>query len=236
MGRVHTMFGQSKPIPFEPYGRRRKGLRIPRWLVLLLTGVAFGAGGVVMVQVRYLPPRLTAAESSSLRRAYDGADTDRTRLQRELAEATQKLQAALAERRTMSDELSASHATEARLRSDLASAVALLPPDPRGGAVEVRAGRFAVKGSALLYDLVLTRDHVGSSPQGGAVQFTVSGDLPAGNGATARPSMLAVSLGSQEVLRGSLALADGMRPRLVTIQVLDRPGGRALGMRVLPVK
>src|SRR5438270_716687 len=39
------MFGRSKPIVFDPYGRRRRGLRVPRWLVLLLLGGALGAGG-----------------------------------------------------------------------------------------------------------------------------------------------------------------------------------------------
>lgn len=230
------MYGQSKPVPFEPYGRRRKGLRIPRWLALLLGGIALGAGGVVFVQMRYLPPRLSAEESARLRDAYETADADRTRLQRELGETTKRMQAALAERRVAADELAASHSAVERLRSDLVSVVASLPPDPRGGTVEVRAGRFSVKGSALLYDVVLTRERAGASPQSGAVQFTVSGDSAAGTDATARPTVLPVALGSQEVLRGSVPLTDGMKPRLVTIQVLDRPGGRALGMRVLPVK
>jgi hypothetical protein len=38
------------------------------------------------------------------------------------------------------------------------------------------------------------------------------------------------------VVRGSLALPDGFRPRQTTVQVLDRPGGKLLGMRVILVK
>src|SRR5439155_11951312 len=54
------MFGQSKAVIFEPYGRRRSRRTVPRWLVLLLSGIVVGAGGVVFVQERYLPPRLSA--------------------------------------------------------------------------------------------------------------------------------------------------------------------------------
>ena len=230
------MFGQSKPVPFEPYGRRRKGFRMPRWLVLLLSGIAIGAGGVILAQVRYLPPRLSADESAKLHRAFDEADADRTRLKSELGETARRLQTALAERKAAADDLKSSESTAERLRADLASAVAGLPPDPRGGAVEVRAARFAVKGSALLYDLVLTRERVGGQAASGAVQFVISGDSPRGGEATSTPAPLAVALGAQEVVRGSMPLADGLRPRMVTIQVLDRAGGKLLGMRVLPVK
>ena len=39
----------------------------PRWLVLLIGGIAVGAAGVVLVQERYLPPRrLSAAEADLL--------------------------------------------------------------------------------------------------------------------------------------------------------------------------
>jgi hypothetical protein len=231
-----TMYGQSKPVPFEPYGRRRKGLRLPRWLVLLLGGIAIGAGGVVLVQTRYLPPRLSADESARLRGAYEQADVDRARLGAELADTTKRLQSALRDRSAAADELAASHAMAERLRADLASTVESLPPDPRGGVVEVRAARFAMKGSSLVYDIVLTRDRGGSQPLGGAVQFVVAGDSPRGAEATTTPAPLPVSIGAQQVVRGSLAMADGFRARMVTVQVLERAGGRALGMRVMPVK
>ena len=41
--------------------------------------------------------------------------------------------------------------------------------------------------------------------------------------------------GAQQVLRGKVALPEGLKPRQVTVQVLDRAGGRPLGMRVLLV-
>ena len=105
------MFGQSKPIPFEPYGRRRKRWRLPRWLVLLLVGTTIGAAGVVIVQERYLPPRLSAGESATLRNTLEEANTERQRLKGELATTAKQRDSALADAKGLSDELAVSRAT-----------------------------------------------------------------------------------------------------------------------------
>ena len=229
------MLGSSKPVPFDPYRSRRSRRRVPRWLILLLSGMAIGAGGVVLVQERYLPPRLSATETTSLRSAYDDADSARLRLKGELADTTKRLQTALADQKTQADQLSASQATVERLRLDLASTVDSLPPDPRGGTVEVRAARFIAKGGKLAYDLVLTRERATATPLAAVVQLLVEGDSARSSETLVKSPAFAVAIGSHEIVRGSLPLPDGFRPRQTTIQVQDR-GGRPMGMRVLPVK
>lgn len=230
------MFGQSKPVVLESYGSRRKRGRPPRWLVLLLSGVIVGAVGVIVVQERYLPPRLSPAESTKLREAYERADAERLRLQRSLGETSEKLSTALAEKKTLSDDLSASRATTERLREDLSAVVAALPPDPRGGGVEVRAGRFTTQGGMLVYDVVLTRERSGSKPLNGVLQLTVAGLSARGPETTVALKPVTLALGSHEVVRGSQPLPEGFRPRETTIRVLDRPAGNSLGMRVMLVK
>ena len=230
------MFGQSKPVVFDPYGRRRSRWHLPRWLVLLLSGIAIGAAAVVVVQERYLPPRLSADASVKLRGAFEQADVERSRLKRELAETTKRLEAALAGKQGLATELAASRASVERLRDDVESVVAALPPDPRGGGVEVRAGRFSAKGGVLAYDVVLTRERANGKPVPGVMQLVVAGESARGAETTVTPKPVAVSIGSQEVVRGSLALPDGFRPRQTTIQVLDRIGGKLLGMRVMLIK
>ena len=229
------MLGSSKPVPFDPYRRRRSRWRMPRWLILLLSGTAIGAGGVVLVQERYLPPRLSATETISLRSAYDEAEAARLRLKGELADTTKRLQTALADQKAQADQLTASQATVERLRLDLTSTVDSLPPDPRGGTVEVRAARFIAKGGKLAYDLVLTRERATATPLPAVVQLLVEGDSARGGDTTIKSPAFALTVAAHEIVRGSLPLPDGFRARLTTIQVLDR-SGRPLGMRVLPVK
>ncbi len=230
------MLGQSRPVPFDPYGRRRSRWRLPRWLVLLLTGTAIGAGGVVFVQERYLPPRLSAGDSASLRSAFQEADAARTRLTRELDETGKRLVVALADKKTLSDQLAAGRAGTERLRGDLASAIAALPPDPRATPVEVRAARFSTKSGMLSYDVVLTRERASDKPMPGVLQFIVAGESARSSTSTVAPQAFAVSIGAFEVVRGNLPLPDGFKPRQTTIQVLDRSGGKLLGMRVILVK
>ena len=230
------MFGKNKPVVFERYGKRRSSWRPPGWVVLLLLGAACGAGGLFYVQERHLPPRLSADASTQLRGDFERAEAERVRLQAQLGSTTQQLDAALAEKKRQDAELSAPRAATRRLQDELNAVVAALPPDPRGGTVEVRAGRFMANRGALAYDLVLTRESNPAQALAGTLQLSVLGNSARGSDATIELKPESVSIGTQQVLRGSLALPDGFKPRQVTVQVLDKPGGKALGMRVMLVR
>jgi hypothetical protein len=226
------MFGPSKPVVLSYGSRRRRGWRPPRWLVLLLLGIAAGAGGLWLLQEEYLPPRLSAEASSELRSAYEQADAERKSLKAQLASTTQQLEAAQATAKRQSDELATPRAAAQKLRDDMSALIAALPADPRGGAVEVRTARFAMQG-----DVVLTRERVDAAkPLAGVMQFNVLGLTARGAETTFAPKPVDVSVGTHALVRGSLPLPDGVQPRRVTVQVLDAPGGKTLGMRVMLVK
>lgn len=229
------MFGASKPVVFDPYRRRRSRWRLPRWLVLLLAGAAIGAAGVVFVQERYLPPRLSADAGAALRSSFERAESERLRLKGELAATTARLQAALADSKSSSTELAASRALSEALHGDLGSLVALLPADPRGGAVQVRAARFAAVGRKLVYDVVLSRERPRGKALDGVMQLIVAGAGARGAAATIKLPPVAVSLMGFQSLHGSLALPEGFDARQATIHVLDGVRGTLLGMRVMNV-
>lgn len=230
------MFGRSKPVFFGSYARRRSRWHPPRWLVLLLAGTVAGAGAVIVAQERYLPPRLSPSASAQLRGALEQADGERLRLREELSQAKRRLETALSEKQAVADELALGRATTARLQDDLASVVRSLPADPRGGAVAVRAGRFTAKGGLLNYDVVLTRQSATGKPMPGTLQLLVAGESERGTQATVTAKPIPISVGSHEVVRGSVPLPQGFKPRQTTIQVLDRVAGKPLGMRVLPIQ
>lgn len=204
--------------------------------MLLAGGVVFGAVGVVVVQERYLPPRLSASASAALRSAFEQADAERLRLGEELSAARKQVEIVLSDKKALADEIAASRATTERLRDDLTSVIASLPPDPRGGNVEVRAGRFTAKGGLLSYDVVLTRERNTGKPMPGVMQVVLAGQSDRGSESTLALKPVALSVGSREVVRGSQPLPEGFRPRQATVQVLDRVAGKPLGMRVMLVK
>ena len=230
------MFGRSKPVVIERYGKRRSRWHVPRWLVLLVLGIASGAAGVVFVQERYMPPRLSAEASTQLRSAFEQAEAERQRLQAQLGDTTQRLRAALAEKKRQDDELAAPHAAAQRLRDDMAAVIGAMPPDPRGGAVEVRGGRFTAQGGMLAYDVVLTRERDTGKPLAGVMQLSVAGASARGVESAVTLKPVEVSIGSHQIVRGSAPLPAGFKPRQTTVQVLDGPGGKPLGMRVMMVR
>lgn len=230
------MFGRSKGLAYDSYSRRRSRARVPRWLLLLLGGVALGIAAVLLVQQRYLPPRLSAGESAQLRNAFDSADGDRQRLKAELDETLQRLEASVAQAKTLAEELARSRATTVRLRDDMAAVVEALPPDPRGGQVEVRAAQFVAKDGMLSYDIVLLRENASAKPVPGLLRLAVAGESARGLAETVTLEPVSLSLGRHEVVRGSAALPEGFKPRQTTVQVLDRDAGKALGMRILRVQ
>ena len=201
------MFGQSKPVVFDRYARRRPRWRLPRWLLLLVAGTAAGAGGVVFVQERYLPPRLSADATRELRSAFEQADAERQRLKTQLASTSQQLDAALAAKKRQDDELAAPRAAAERLRDDMAALIATLPPDPRGGTVEVRAGRFAAQGGQLAYDVVLTRERDTAKPLAGVMQLSVVGLSARGAETSVALKPVDLSIGSHALVRGKIGRA-----------------------------
>lgn len=231
------MFGRSKPVVFDPYRRQRARWRLPPWLMLLLAGVAAGAGGLLYLQQRVLPPRLSAGESAALREAWATADAHARRLQAELATAQQQRDGARAEARRASTELAGTRAAVADLQADMDGLVATLPADPRDHRVEVRAARFEAAAGRLDYDVVLTRAARGGKPLVGVLQLSVAGEGARGGEASISAKPVPVSVGSHEVVRGQVSLPEGFTPRQTTVQVLDREGGQALlGMRVMRVR
>src|SRR5262245_3240161 len=136
------MLANFKPVAFDPYGRRRSSWRLPRWLIFLLVGAAAGVAGVLAVQERLRPPRLSAAEASELRDRLTHAEQDRDRARNDLTATTQKLDAVSAERKALADELAADRERTKNARADQEFLIASLPPDPRGG---VEIGRASCR-------------------------------------------------------------------------------------------
>ena len=207
---------------------------MPRWLMLLLLGIALGAGGLFFVQERYLPPRLSADDSTRLRGSFERADAERQRLQAELTATSDRLRGTLDENKRLASELGAGKETAQRLRQDIAALVASLPPDPRNTPVAVRAARFEVQGDSLVYNVVLSRERAGANPFGGVMQFVVAGASGRAGDTVSLPPV-PVSVGLYDTVRGNLPLPHGFKPRQTTIQVLDKVGGKLVGMRVINV-
>jgi len=230
------MFSRSRAVSFSRYEQRRSRWRLPRWLWLLLAGTALGAGGVIYLQEEVLPPRLTADASARTTAAFETAEAERLRLAQTQSQLNLQLAAAVDARQNQVAELTAGRATIERLHGDLAALADALPPDPRAGAVAVRALRFVQGDGRLAYDVALSRERATGRPLAAVMQLVVTGDAQGRGDTAVTLPPVALSLGALAVLRGSLPLPAGFRPRQTTLRILGGPGGPLLGMRVALVR
>ncbi len=226
------MFRRSSSNAFKPYALRsgKPQRRVPGWLIWLLIGIILGIGGIIFVQQNYMPPRLSAQESARITQHMAQVQLVLRNTQQQLEEATQDIQRREAERQEMATELEEARAALAPLQQDLLLLLEALPPDPRGGNLQIRAGRFYNENDALDYHVVLTAD--GNNRFNGSVQFAVEGRYPSGRVGTVELDPLPLQMNRFDNVHGQVPLPDGMRARQITIRVLDS-SGRQQAMRVI---
>jgi hypothetical protein len=241
------LFGRDKPVVFDPYGSRRRRPKVPGWLILLVVGVALGALGLFYVQENHLPPRLTPEKSRELIQRVEALEAERRELRESLDKANEKASAATAEsgrigetartdRQKLSADLAAARQLADRLQAELALFDQIIPPDPRGGAIAVRAGRFSNEAGQLDYHVLLGREARGGRAFQGVMELVVTGVRGGERTDTITLEPIAVTLSGLSHLRGRLALPAGFEARQITIRVLDAPDGQMLGTRIYNVR
>jgi len=223
-----------KPSVYETSARR--GRRVPRWLVLLLFGIAVGAGGLALLQSSYGPKRLTVQESRRLGDEVSRLMQESLRLQNELDSVTRDLELERSNRAALADELAQVQAALAPLKEEIALFAAVMPPDPRGGSVGVHAASFTRQRRQLAYHVLIMQDESAAArPLTGNLIMAVEGLHANGRVETITLDALPVSLGRYQHFKGTAALPEGFLATRVTVRVLDA-SERQRAMRILIVR
>lgn len=231
------MFGRSRrPTIFKPvpYMRPRSRFRVPRWLIILATGIALGVGGLMYLQARHLPKGMSPEESQRVLGELDSTTRERDQLRTDLKKTTDQLQASQGEATRVKDDLANARKTVDRLQKDLSQFVQALPPDPRGSAIGIRAGSFTVASGQLGYHVVFTRNRKGDDAFKGVMQLLVTGQR-GGKDETVPLPPVPMTIEAYQHMSGTQPLPEGMVPREVMIRVLRGPGGEQLSMRVFRI-
>src|SRR5690606_15645901 len=171
------MFGSSKRHVFKPtaYGTTRRTRRIPRWLVLMLTGVVLGAGGLLFLQKSYGPTRLTVQQSEQLHYDLNSANMDKQRLQTELSRETRSLAEARAQLESQTAELAQTKTRLEKALQDIQMFAQAMPPDPRGTSPGIRAASFTSDNEQLIYQFLVMQDEGKTDRFKGNVELTMAG-------------------------------------------------------------
>jgi len=202
-----------------PYGYRPRRRRIPRWLVLMLAGMALGAGGLLFLQKSYGPIRLTAEQSEQLHMDLNSANLDKQRLQSQLNQQSYELDDARARLEQQGAQLREAQSALAQVQADLDVLADAIPPDPRGTSPGIRAARFQANPGRLTYRILLMQDADKAQPFTGTMDFAVAGRLGNGRNVTIDLPAIDVALTRYAQFDGVLSLPETMTAREITIRV-----------------
>ncbi|MCQ9615861.1 hypothetical protein L1889_03390 [Paenalcaligenes niemegkensis] len=131
------MLGSKRPA-FKPtaYGHSRRKRRIPRWLVLMLTGVVIGVGGLLFIQTSYGPTRLTVEQSEQLHFDLNSANSENQRLQSQLGQVTRELDDTQIALESQRSKVENHDSVVTALERDIKLFADAMPADPRGTSPE----------------------------------------------------------------------------------------------------
>ncbi|CAB3624065.1 MAG: DUF6776 family protein [Achromobacter pulmonis] len=217
------MFGRSQRAVFKPsvYQPGQRTRRMPRWLVLLLVGIALGAGGVLFLQTNYGPQRLTVEQSEQLHTELSASKLENQRLQSQLEEATQQRDANKAGHEKLTADLADARAKLETLNKELVLFQDAMPPDPRGGNLGIRSATFKRQPGLLDYQVLVMREDRSAPAFKGTLTFAIEGSYTNGRAATVTPDGPALDVDRYDYALGQLKLPDGFTPRVVVLRVMD---------------
>lgn len=231
------MLGSKRPV-FKPtaYGHTRRKRRIPRWLVLMITGMVLGAGGLLFIQKSYGPPMLTVEQSQQLHNELNSAKAENQRLQSQITLAERERDQSLSQADSIKSRLERHDSIVSALEKDLTLFANAMPPDPRGTSPGIRAAEFLNKDGQLDYNILLMQNSADEPNFEGTMNFNVMGRYPNGRTGYIDLDPVEVNVGRYLHALGAIDLPSGMTARQVTIQVFPKGSQRAAAMRIINVR
>lgn len=232
------MLGSKRPV-FRPtaydYSRRKR--RIPRWLVLMLTGVIIGAGGLLFIQTSYGPTRLTVEQSEQLHFDLNSANAENQRLQSQLGQTTRELEETQTRLKSQQGSLDNHDQIVDALKKDIDLFADAMPADPRGTSPGIRSASFSTSDGKLNYNILLMQDKEQADQTfTGEMHFNIQGRYPNGRTGYIDLDPIAVSVDRYAHLTGDVTLPDGVSPRQITIQIFEPGNKRAKAMRIINIR
>lgn len=228
------MLGSKRPV-FKPtaYGHSRRKRRIPRWLVLMITGMILGAGGLLFIQKSYGPPMLTVEQSQQLHDELNRVKTENQRLQSQIGLAERERDESLAQVDSFKNRLENHDSIVSTLEKDLALFANSIPADPRGTSPGIRAAELVNNKGSLDYNILIMQDEDKKDDFKGTMKLSVQGRYPNGRTGHVELDPIDIHLERYTHAQGSAELPAGMTARQVTIQVFPKDSQRAAAMRVI---
>lgn len=231
------MFGSSKRRVFQPtaYGSTRRARRIPRWLVLMLSGIVLGAGGLLFLQKSYGPTRLTVEQSEQLHYDLNSSNMDKQRLQSQFNQQAHDLKQSTATVQEQAGQLKKAQEQVAKLTTEIQLFADAMPPDPRGTSPGIRAASFTNEDGQLQYQILVMQDEGKTETFTGEMELVVAGRYANRKSGSIDLPPFAIELQQYSHVGGTAPLPEGFTPRQVTIKVTEQGSKKLSATRTIRV-
>lgn len=232
------MLGSKRPI-FKPtaYGfSARRKRRIPRWLVLMVTGMVLGAGGLLFIQKSYGPAMLTVEQSQQLHDELNSAKSENQRLQSRISLAERERAESLEKVSTVAERLDNHNDIVSALEKDITLFANAMQADPRNTSPGIRAADLINNDGKLDYTILLMQNSDDADEFKGTMNFNVMGRYPNGRNGYIDLDPIEVKFGRYVHAQGAAELPSGMVARQVTIQIFPEGSQRAAAKRIINVQ
>ena len=231
------MFGSSKRRVFQPtaYGSTRRARRIPRWLVLMLSGIVLGAGGLLFLQKSYGPTRLTVEQSEQLHYDLNSSNMDKQRLQSQFNQQAHDLKQSTTTVQEQAAQLKKAQEQVAKLTTEIQLFADAMPPDPRGTSPGIRAASFTNEDGQLQYQILVMQDEGKTETFTGEMELVVAGRYANRKSGSIDLPPFAIELQQYSHVGGTAPLPEGFTPRQVTIKVTEQGSKKLSATRTIRV-
>ncbi len=235
------MFRSRSRNVFTPtaYGSRRRR-RIPRWLILLVSGVVIGSGGLLFLQKSYGPTRLTVEQSEQLQFELNSANIENQRLTAELEQQKRELESTRNNLDETNKKLTAAQERLGSIDNEIQILANAIPADPRGTSPGIRAATFRNHEGNLQYKVLVMQDKKEDEDTvdtfKGTAEIIVTGRYS--NGAVAHHNLppFDMSVGHYTQLEGELPLPNHFTAREATIRLKREGEDKVSATRTLIVR
>lgn len=225
-----------KPSVYETGSRRKRGM--PRWLVILFTGIIIGAGGFWFLQTNYGPTRITVEESQQLNQQIVNLNQEQYALQARGDELSQNLQQTETENSRLLTQYEKSQEKIAQLNEEIDLLKRAIPQDPSGTPVGLRHATLEAELGKLHYDLLLMKRDDQAGELNVTIESNVEGRYRNGRLGRSTPEPFTATVGTMSQISGELEYDEPQRTltaTVVTFTVKDTNSGEVLGRRTFNV-
>lgn len=232
------MFGSRKnvftPSVYQNGRSRRRGL--PRWMVILITGILIGAIGFWFIKTNYGPPQLSVSESQELQKQVDQLNQDKRDLTAQNTELQQRLNGYEQDDKAAANKLESSAQKIEDLQKQVAMLKQAMPKDTSGLPIAIRAADLNGAIGELEFNFLSSLQNESDPERQVNAEIVVKGRYRNGNVGYSTLEPVSATVGEFTQIQGKQSFEQKtLTPKTATITLKDPATNKILGQRTFTV-